>query len=442
MTASTAAPSLTLIEANRRLQKQQAQARSARQAEEPLVEQGEHSSLGEVRSRMQPASAAAIIAILPDHLGWGSAPMTALLRRRGQQKSKPVVGGSRHEGGSGEGAAAVQAHDHDLEGQGGGKVVNLYANDLLNTLASGDWVKLYPDIGLGMLRREMTAPGRLWLMLRAIDKEGQGSIPIERAKELLVKESSPLRLCGQRQWRNLLREGDGVFWIRDQDQIWLKSVYKVALALGVERLTGHPVALPVTALLAGIGAFRAHLYTAFHSGRAKESVRGREVMPIARVTLAGLSGVGASSQRAYEKQTKLKVQANFAVGEVATEENRENRAWTQGQAVFELTDYHGQQGRKGETYLAWQLPNSYLGQHQHRPKGRQKRINRELKDLVMQGMPGNVEGRAETHPEKRYYSNGKEAVRGCGRGSGQDLYWQMHQRHNRPCVLWQQVGMI
>ncbi len=101
MAASTAAPSLALIEANRRLQKQQAQARSARQAEEWPVEQGEHSSLGEVRSRMQPASAAAIIATLPDHLGWGSAPMTALLRRRGQQKSKPGAGVSGHEGDSG-----------------------------------------------------------------------------------------------------------------------------------------------------------------------------------------------------------------------------------------------------------------------------------------------------------------------------------------------------
>jgi len=163
-------------------------------------------------------------------------------------------------------------------------------------------------------------------------------------------------------------------------------------------------------------------------------------MPIARVTLAGLSGVGASSQRAYEIQTKLKVQANFAVGEVATEENRENRAWTQGQAVFDLTDYRGQQGRKGETYLAWQLPNSYLGHHQHRPKGRQKRINRELKDLVMQGMPGNVEERAETHPEKRYYPNGKEAARGCGRGQGSAVYWQQRQTYNRQFVLWQQVG--
>lgn len=435
----THTPSLALLEANRLLQERQAQARSARQAEGLLVEQGECSSPCKVLPPAQPAAAAAIIATLPDHLGWGSASLTSLLRRQGQEKSKPGNGGSGQVGEGGEGAAAVQAQDHGLGWLGEGKVVNLYANDLLRAPAPGEWVKLYPDIGLGMLRREMTAPGRLWLMLRAIDTEGQGSILIERAKELLVKESSPLRLCGQRQWRNLLREGDGVFWTRDREYIWLRSVTKVALALGVERLTGRPVALPVAALVEGIGPFRAHLYSAFHSGRTKESVRGREVMPIARVTLAGLSGVGASSQRAYEKQTKLKVQANFAIGEVATEENRENRVWTQGQAVFELKDYRGQQGQKGKSYLAWQLPNSYLGQHQHRPKGRQKRINRELKDLVMQGMPGNVGGRAETHPEKRYYANGKEAARGCGRSLGQDSYWQRHRVRNQRVALWQQM---
>jgi len=440
MANPTVTPSLALIEANRRLQEQQAQARLARQADGLAVEQGKHVPPCQTPPA-QSGDAAAIIANLPEHLGWGSASLTALLRRKWQQKSEPVAGGDGQKGDSGEVTAADQIGDHDLVCQGVGEVVNIYANGLSHTSAPGDWVKLYPDIGLGMLRREMTAPGRLWLMLRAIDKEGQGSIPIDEAKEHLVGEGSALRLCGKRQWRNLLRDGEGVFWTRDREQIWLRSVAKVALALGVERLTGQPVAMPVTALLEGISSFRAHLYTAFHSGRTKESARGRQVMPIARVTLAGLSGVGASSQRAYEKQTKLKVQANFAVGEVATEENRENRAWTQGQAIFELTDYRGQQGRKGETYLAWQLPNSYLGQHQHRPKGRQKRINRELKDLVMQGMPGNVGPTSETQRlEKRYYPNGKEAARVCGRGQEPNVYWQRQRTHNRQFVLWQQIG--
>jgi hypothetical protein len=55
--------------------------------------------------------------------------------------------------------------------------------------------------------------------------------------------------------------------------------------------------------------------------------------------------VGRSSQRAYEQQTGVEVQANFAVGEAATEENQENRAWKQGQALFELKDCCDRQGR-------------------------------------------------------------------------------------------------
>jgi hypothetical protein len=106
--------------------------------------------------------------------------------------------------------------------------------------------------------------------------------------------------------------------------------------------------------------------------------------------------VGRSSQCAYEQQTGVQVQTNFAVGEAATEENQENRAWKQGQALFALKDYRGRQGRKGKTYLFWQLPNSYVGQHQYRPKGRQKRINRELKRLVTKGTPGNGRGTGET----------------------------------------------
>jgi hypothetical protein len=42
--------------------------------------------------------------------------------------------------------------------------------------------------------------------------------------------------------------------------------------------------------LNGIGAFRAHLYAAFHSGRSKETPRGSQAMSISRSTLNELSG--------------------------------------------------------------------------------------------------------------------------------------------------------
>jgi len=164
-------------------------------------------------------------------------------------------------------------------------------------------------------------------------------------------------------------------------------------------------------------------------------------MPIARETMAELSGVGRSSQRAYEERVGVEVQANFAVGDISTKENQENRAWVQGQALFELKDYRGQQGKKGKTYLAWQLPNTYIGQHRRRPRGRQKRINRKLKDLVMKGMPGNVGGTSELRqPEKIYYPNGKLAAKAYGRDTERELYWKRHRTGNGRFDLWQQLG--
>lgn len=431
----TAIPSLALVEANRRLQELQAQVRSARQVEELPVGQGrdDNTPCQESSPALLPA-AAALIATLPDHLGWGSAPLTAHWRRQQAQSAAGNVAAAR------EVAVVGRSTGPDFGHGVGGKDLNIYANCLLEPETT-NWVKLYPDIGLGMLRQEMSAPGRVWLMLRYLDKDGQGNITMATAQAHLVDPDSPLRLCGRRQWRNLLRAGEGVFWQRDQERIWLYSAAKVAHHLGVPRLTGQPVALPVAVLLEGIGTFRAQLYTAFHSGRGQESNRGTQVKPIARATLAELSGVGASSQRVYEKQTRVQVETNFAIGELATEENQEARGWAQGQAVFTLIDYRGQQGEKGKAYLAWQLPNSYRGQHQQRPRGRQKRINRELKDLVMQGMPGNVGGRSETPPEKRYYPNGKAAAKACGRReTANDLYWPRAEMRPRGYGLWQQMG--
>jgi hypothetical protein len=248
----------------------------------------------------------------------------------------------------------------------------------------------------------------------------------------ITRKDSNTYLCGKRQLRNLLRAGDGVFWTRDKRHIWLRSAGRVAYGLGVERLTGRPVALPLSALLSGIGEFRAHLYAAFHSGRAKGGIAG---MPIARDTLADLSGVGESSQRAYEERLRLRPQANYAIGEVMTAESKEERAWQQGQAVFELRDYRGAQGKQGRSYLAWQLPNSYSGQHQQRPKGRQRRINRQLKDLVMKGMPGNEEAAGETQrPEKRYYPNGRSASQARGPHIAEERYWRREGADGRSAI--------
>jgi hypothetical protein len=371
---------------------------------------------------MPAAVMAVTVANLPDHLGWGSAALTAVLRHAVSSPAGEMA------------TAVIPDEQYQLP-------------PLTNTPAIApdighDWVKLYPDIGLGMLRQEMEAAGRLWLLLRHLDGAGQGIVRIDRVFARLTSKSSDLYLCGKRQLRNLLRAGEGVYWTRDKTRVWLRSAARVAAELGVARLTGQPVALPLTALREGIGPFRAHLYTAFHSGRAK-GARGVG-MPVARETLANLSGVGANSQRAYEARVGLTTQANFAIGEAITKAEQEEQAWRHGRALFDLRDRKGQQGRAGKTYLAWQLPNSYVGQHPQRPKGRQKRINRQLQDLVMQGMPGNDGVRqARREPDsgplraagKRYYPNGRAAGQ-SGHNSAAIRYWRRPETGNGRLVIW------
>ena len=421
MDASTTAPSAWLALANERLYQLRDEVRAQRTAEQRDVppEALPCSAVGSPLLTTFPS--AEVVNGLPVHLGWESAPVTAVLRRH-WSLGRPTEAESAHLSGLKQPATTVECAT---------STAGLQAPADEDRIGAA--VKLYPAIGLGMLRSERAAPGRLWLMCHHLDPEGRGVLRVDILREQLTQKTSANYLCGKRQLRNLLRAGEGVFWTRDKhERLWLHSAGRVAAALGVERLTGRPVALPLSALLSGIGEFRAHLYAAFHSGRAKGEGAG---MPIARDTLATLSGVGGSSQRAYEARLRLRSQANYAVGEVADPTKKEERAWKQGEALFTLKDYRGEQGKQGRSYLAWQLPNSYRGQHQQRPKGRQKRINRHLRDLVMKGMPGNGGGTEETRkPEKRYYANGRSASQSRGPHIAEERYWRREGENGRSAI--------
>lgn len=401
-----------LLEANARLYQLRAEAQARREKNRETARPIETAAPQDI------AAVARRVETLPAHLGWESERVTAVLRRRQAAARDEQVADER------EGDRRPVLHEKSRAEQ-----------------ERPDWVKLYPDIGLGMLREGQAAPGRLWLMLRYLDQDGRGMFRIATIRNTITKKKSKHRLCGKRQLRNLLRDGEGVYWTRENGRLWLRSAAKVAFALGVEHLSGRPVALPVAAVLEGVGAFKAHLYAAFHSGRVKETPNGTKVMPIARETVAGLSGVGRTSQRNYEQMAGVDVQANFAVGEPTEDGSRQERAWRQGQALFELKDFRGRQGKKGRTYLCWQLPNSYEGGHAFRPRGRQRRINRELNDLVNKRAPGNGEETVEeTRPEKVYYPNGMMAAKAYGRDPERERYWQQGKVGNGRFVVWQQLG--
>lgn len=354
---------------------------------------------------------------LPSHLGWHSARVTQVLRAGpvADEDNEPPPEAS---------VPATRATEENAQA----------AN---RPAANAATVKIYPDIALGMLRQDAAASGRIWLLLRHLDESGRGWIGVAEARAALTSKCAPLRVCGWRQLRNLLARGDGIFWQRRNGRIWLRSVARVAQALHVPRLRGRPVALPVQVLTQGIGALRAHLFASFHSGRQRPT--SGEGAPIARRTLARLSAVPPRTQRSYERRAGVARRRNFALGPKARggSETAETVAWERGQAWFSFVDAEGQHGAPGSAYHAWQLPNSYAGPHAQEPRGRQKRINRELADLFANGMTGN--GRSlvdqEAPPTKRFYGNGRLAAAAYNRHQ-QEAYWRTAAPPTRRGRIW------
>jgi hypothetical protein len=196
-----------------------------------------------------------------------------------------------------------------------------------------------------------------------------------------------------------------------------------------------------------MGTVRAHFYASFHSSRTRERKTGKATEansawsnPITRETIANISCVSPRTQRLYEKKANVQKRSNYAIGAKSTPAREEEQAWRHGHALFRLTDHKGKQGKPGVTYLAWQLPNTYLGPHVPKPRGRQKQINQELTDLFTKGMTGNGQERIEDgtfRHQKCFYGNGHMAAKAYNRSNRQDVYWRSRSgtRHGRS-QLW------
>ena len=356
---------------------------------------------------------------LPAHLGWDSAPISQAIRARHTQKTPQTVSFE----------ARIPGNSTKLS-----QLIPETAQSAALSVDLSQSVKVYPDIALAMLRQEQAAAGRLWLLLRHLDVDGRGVLRVVILRETLTKSKTRYRLCGWRQLRNLLRQGEGIFWQCDKEQVWLRSAGRVAAGLGVSKLNGRPVAVPVKHLLGTIGEARAYLYASFHAGRQPTSERRFGQKPIARDTLSELTGLTAECQRGYERRVGVRVSPNYVIGERFNKSDKEERFWQQGGGAFEFVDFQGGQGKPGVDYMAWQLPNSYAVSLIHRPKGRQKRINRMLSDLFMQGMTGNT----RQSIEKRYFGDGAGAAKAVRkRTHPQDaVFWRQNGAENGRLCMW------
>ena len=108
----------------------------------------------------------------------------------------------------------------------------------------------------------------------------------------------------------------------------------------------------------------------------------------------------------------MAVKRNLAVGSAVRAVCAQEQAWRQERALFPFTDFRGKQGKAGQTYHAWQLPNTYFGPHAHLGRGRGRRHNRQLADLRRHGGVGNGQRGGVV---QRYYENGASAEKEWGR---------------------------
>ena len=349
---------------------------------------------------------AATLESLPAHLGWGSATATSVIRatlkrHQGRNTAPALLRCAPTK------AEPVDSSSSPVE-------------------SASETVALSPSLGLAILRRKEAANGRLWLLLRALDREGRGVLELEQVRAVFCSEGSPWRFCTRRRLRMILSAGNGRFWQLDGQRIWLRSAARLARTLGETRFSGRSVAIPVQALTGGIGAVRAHLYAAFHSGRAPA--------PVSRQTLRRKSGVAPRTQRQYDRVCHVRRRANFACGAPLQSSEAQEQAWTHGPASFA---WRAGSLRRGETegrYLAWQLPNSYEGPHTRLGRGRQKRQNKALADLLPLGTAGNGQSLGDVSC-RRYFQHARAAAARFGR-SGHSLYWRSAQPGVWHC-LWQ-----
>jgi hypothetical protein len=379
-------PSSVLLAANARLGQLRADYRqqAVDSSQAPVKENGKPTDL-------VPAATVQSLALsaLPAHLGWGSAAITRLLRSHlpSQKPAEPPI------------LSAAQAPAVTVP---------------TKTTAAPKALKIYPTLAAAILREQMTSAARVWFLLRMLDTEGRGWVSFEDAQEALVGTETVFHLFGKRHFRRLLQQGRGIFWERDKERLWLRSLAKVAVALNVTQLQGYRVMLPLSKLSGPLGDFRAHLYSVVHGGRQRELQR----KPISRVMMTTITGLSRRTQRSYEVRAKVRVQANQAIGERWTEAGWREACWRHGPAAFEFVDYLGKMGPIRQRYIAWQLPNNYLSPLKPGGVGRKRQLNKQIADLRMKRGAGNG-----NRQRRRYFSSGKDVAYELRRGTAGRVYW-------------------
>ena len=196
---------------------------------------------------------------LPDHLGWESIHLTRLMKRR-----------RRHLADAAKPGATVL---EKCPGYEAAPIIEeaLAAPARTQLVNARPTLPVSPDIALAILKANQAAAGRLWYLLRCLDKQGRGWLHLTNIRQLIADKNSDYHVCGRRQLRNLLQAGTPLFWQIEGDRLWLRRPARVAAHLGLEKVVYRPVAIPHTQFLGPLKQVKAYLYATLHSTRTPNS---------------------------------------------------------------------------------------------------------------------------------------------------------------------------
>ena len=281
-------------------------------------------------------------------------------------------------------------------------------------------VKVYPEIAIAILGSELTRAGNLfarYLTFRFADTEGGGNVQLVW----------PANKAQRKKLQRDLKAGEGIFWTQDKtnDRLFLRSWGKVGQSLGVSRLKLHPVYLPIKAVTGKLQYFKAKLFAAWWTANKWH---------MSQQKIAEIYNISPSTQLRYCRIAGIQSKPQYALGETYTQETAHETAYERGNKTFIFTDYKGKQGKAGQKYLAWRLPNEihHTGLNLA-PRGMQRKHNRQLTDLFNEGLTGNGRGKQVRifHPTVgkavQYVRKYREAV---------DAYFTLKPPPKRRCVLW------
>lgn len=281
-------------------------------------------------------------------------------------------------------------------------------------------LKTYATLNSALLRDGLAAAGRVWYLLRGFDSEGRGVVDVDAIRELLTGRRSPARLCGWRRMRQILNDGEGKLWERDEHgRIWLFSPARAAKALGCGRLRGRPVYIATASFLESLQKTKAELYASFESARP-EPKKGADPSPVSRARLEQVTGVPRRTQRAYDAILGRKSKRNIAVTGIEwTPENRQEQLWKDAQELGRARPLHKVKDSEGRDVIGYQIASTRAQRHKPAPRGRQSKHNRRI-TLVDKGAQGN-----EPEIVQCYHPNGEAAAAAFNRNSSTIHFWPL-----------------